>query len=379
MPVFGKYGSDQEMTSLIQSFLPNLKHTVAAIRRVASIAIHSICQNSKEPGYFLSYTLNFLLDQLKRIITGEKTVESIEEYHLTLVGSFLCVKDLMPLFCLIPSNELSCIPVVGVSSQERESTLKEISQLTDHLTFIYELLLFSLQNETDHRIILSALEALLQIVKSPPSFFLYILLSEEGIQKSKLDDIPIRNLNLTSSPSCNMSQRLRSVSSFSSQSGIPVSMLEDEELDIRTDMQNLKEPIMMEDSTHLSKSLSGDLEENPNGSDMDETASEIGHSFHKSSDSLAESDIPALIKQRRKPSLKQLEIMRITYDTEENYSASPELSKSPLSSVFACSSPSPLKVSFPLVHCTFLTLSLQRSETSEVSLIKTSLSNTALE
>ncbi|XP_053209649.1 huntingtin-like [Panonychus citri] len=228
MPVLGRYATENEILRLLNCFLSNLSYSLASVRRTAAISLTSICQHSKKPPYFYSWLINNLLklfhsNQNKLNLSHSQLLETNNNL---LSGIFQCLKNLFPLLNNIPADEENQSLVITL--KQKQVYEKQMINLKDNLLQMYELLLHSLRYSSDNGVIVSALEALLQLLRSPPKLILNNLLSINGVGQSRLNDSGI-TASIPSSPSMSV-RRLKEGSSIGGSTDNVASLEEDEDI-----------------------------------------------------------------------------------------------------------------------------------------------------
>ncbi|RWS13922.1 huntingtin-like isoform X3 [Dinothrombium tinctorium] len=239
MRVFGRYATDGETKLLMESFIPNLQYTMASVRRTATISLVSICQYSKKPTIFYSWLLTSLLKLVNNApnVAVPSAIQQEQHRCSTLAGVFLCFKYLVPLLQNVePKDETSSFKHFSMTLKQKEALAKELDNLVENLLQMYELLLHTLRTTNDHSVTLSALEALHQLLKTPPKLVLPFLLDSRGIDKSRLGDM-IRS-SIPSSP-C-VSQKNIKLNASMCSSTDNVAALEDEEELVIKSLSNSK-------------------------------------------------------------------------------------------------------------------------------------------
>lgn len=171
MPVLGKFTNDLEIKLLLKAFLPNLVSESAAIRRTAATILIHICQYSRKPTTFFVWLLSSLLEYVIPV-QEEKPV------HIIL-GVLQCLRHLIP---HLSDQERQIVLKGSIGVKQKE---ENVGISIDQLLQVYELLLFY-THHTDHNVITATLEALLQILHSPPKQFIPLLLDPSGISKSQI-------------------------------------------------------------------------------------------------------------------------------------------------------------------------------------------------
>ena len=146
MSVFGRFSSDQELLVLVNSFLPNLNHPSSSIKRHTSSSLVICVECSRHPKYLAS----FLMDSI---------VCSLKSEEDAFLGYILLLKQMVTLFYLF--NE---------SANDQEKIYTAFLKL-------YALLETTCEPST----VLSLLEALQQMLRSPSNFLVeYLTRCESG-------------------------------------------------------------------------------------------------------------------------------------------------------------------------------------------------------
>lgn len=135
MSVFGRFSSDQELLALVHSFLPNLNHPSTSIKRLTASSLVICVENARHPKYLASC----LMDSIISSFTGDESLS---------LGYILLLKQMITLFELFTD-----------SSGDQEKVYNAFRKL-------YSML----EKSTDPSIILYLLEAIQQILKSPPKY-----------------------------------------------------------------------------------------------------------------------------------------------------------------------------------------------------------------
>ncbi|XP_074597551.1 huntingtin isoform X2 [Brevipalpus obovatus] len=228
MPVFGPYATKDEIISLLNCFLSNLAHGLPLVRRTAAISLSSICQHSRKPSYFYSWLIQNLLRNFHQsnIITKSNlnTGQSQENgsNNNLLSGIFICLKHILPLLADCPSDQ----EIRSSASSHKQKQVFE--NLRDNLLQMYELVFHSLRYSCDNSVVISALEALLQL-KNPPKIILSNLFSINGLgTQSKLSENSILT-SLPSSPSLSC-KRIVENSSIASSCDNVMTLEDDEDI-----------------------------------------------------------------------------------------------------------------------------------------------------
>ncbi len=190
MPILATFATDNEIISVLTAFLPNLQFVMSSVRRTAASSLVVICQHSRKPQIFFSWLLSHLLQSLNQMNTISESKDNALDQQTSdriMIGIFLCVKHMIPHLCNIPSHiEYESLKTFGVSQKQREAIAKDYDSITENLLQIYELILHNIRYNNNPNIILTALEALLQIMKTPPKLILPYLIDSKGIDKSRI-------------------------------------------------------------------------------------------------------------------------------------------------------------------------------------------------
>ncbi|XP_054167381.1 huntingtin-like [Oppia nitens] len=234
MPTLAPFATDNEIICLLNAFLPNLQYVTPSVRRTAASSLVVICQYSRKPQIFFSWLLTHLLKSLNQMnVISETTDDSSMDTQTNerlLVGIFVCLKYMIPHLYDMPSHvEYESLKTFGVSQKQRELMAKDYDTITENLLQMFELILHNIRYNNNNSVIVSALEALLQLMKTPPKMILPYLYDSKGIDKSRIGSY------IHSSPASPMlslhrfKSRLQSHNSLSC-SSINVNSLDDDEM-----------------------------------------------------------------------------------------------------------------------------------------------------
>ena len=315
MPVFGKFATDPEISGLLKALMANLQNGQAAIRRLAAGSICCVIQHSNKPAYFVSWLVNLLLQTLSALRNREQqppiTTITDDNYAVTTAGIFLAFKCIVPLLNEIPAAE----ETAGLPAAFRSRTAfspSELQILIDNLVHMYELLLASIRSESDHLIVVSALDALAQLLKSPPKILLPVLTSAAGISRSRICD-QVRGCP-AASPTVSQ-RRLRGSSSSSFNFSSESVLEEEEQLVISNELHKLHVPVRTPTTLSPSFSESASVTDGPDevsdselDVEMDDTGSELSATPH----------------DYNKNSRLDNNVMKLTYMDDDNFTASPD-------------------------------------------------------
>lgn len=158
----GSFTQEKEIFPMLKTYIANLFDANVAIRRTTARSLTAICVYSPKPDHFLPWLLGKLLDFLVPICANEETPGS------RILGILACIRLIIP--------EIT-----------RLEKLEEETLLIKRFIQIYELCLHYMRHQ-DHNIVGHALEALQQLLKTSPVFFLQILTSPAGIKHSYIFD-----------------------------------------------------------------------------------------------------------------------------------------------------------------------------------------------
>ncbi|CAN7943046.1 unnamed protein product, partial [Ixodes hexagonus] len=164
MPVLGQFTNDNDIKMLLRTFLPNLSCSSALVRRSAALSLVTVCQWSRKPNVFFLWLLTDLFG----------LVLPVQENHLshTVVGVLVCLRHLIPHLGTKPPRDTPALKPAERAGPSLEHFLK-----------IYELLLHHV-GSTEQAVVTAALEALNQLLMTPPPALLQALLSPSGITQS---------------------------------------------------------------------------------------------------------------------------------------------------------------------------------------------------
>ncbi|KDR16213.1 huntingtin [Zootermopsis nevadensis] len=168
----GNFTSDNDVKGLLKAFLQNLSSSSAVVRRTAAASILTICLNCRKPHVFFSYILNTLLDCVVPIREGQSVS--------TVLGVLGCLRNIFPHMSVGEGGEEEMRGSFGVRRCHQEAPLA-----VDRMIQIYELCLHY-TNHGDHNVVNAALETLHQLLQSPPPDLLPVLLSSQGVTRSRV-------------------------------------------------------------------------------------------------------------------------------------------------------------------------------------------------
>ncbi|XP_024941677.1 huntingtin isoform X2 [Cephus cinctus] len=162
LKTLGAFTTDNDIKTLLKAFFHNISSPEPVFRRTAASMILTTCLNSRKPEAFLCYVLNFLIDRVVPVADDKENLT-------TVMGVFGCLRIVLP-----HMNEMT----TGIEVDN--------SQKVDSLIQIYELCLHYAKWHADHNVINAALETLAQLLQSPSKEFASILLSKDGITRSRI-------------------------------------------------------------------------------------------------------------------------------------------------------------------------------------------------
>nr|CAD7591332.1 unnamed protein product [Timema genevievae] len=168
----GNFTSDNDVKSLLKVFLVNLSSPAAVVRRTAATSILAVCVHCRKPHVFIAYILNTLLDCVVPI----RDTQSV----WTVLGVLGCLRHLLPHFGTTKPGEEELKGSFGVRKRHQEAP-----QAVDRLIQVYELCLHY-TNHPDHNVVNAALETLHQLLQAPPGALVPVLLSPQGITRSRV-------------------------------------------------------------------------------------------------------------------------------------------------------------------------------------------------
>ncbi|XP_061171379.1 huntingtin-like isoform X1 [Saccostrea echinata] len=168
-PLIG-FANESEIKALIKSFLPNLRSTSAATRRMAATSLVLICEHSRSPSSFYNHLLGSLLDMVMPV--DEET-----SLH-TLIGVLLCLRSLIPHLNESGQEKQGLKGSFGVMTKEKEQTISK-----EQFIMVIQLLLH-LMGHSDHNVVTGALETFQQLLRNPSPLLVSILTTPKSITRS---------------------------------------------------------------------------------------------------------------------------------------------------------------------------------------------------
>nr|CAD7264748.1 unnamed protein product [Timema shepardi] len=190
----GNFTSDNDVKSLLKVFLVNLSSPAAVVRRTAATSILAVCVHCRKPHVFIAYILNTLLDCVVPIRDTQPV--------WTVLGVLGCLRHLLPHFGTTKPGEEELKGSFGVRKRHQEApqAVDRLIQLANALVVlsstaedgeievrisVYELCLHY-TNHPDHNVVNAALETLHQLLQAPPGALVPVLLSPQGITRSRV-------------------------------------------------------------------------------------------------------------------------------------------------------------------------------------------------
>ncbi|XP_071090376.1 huntingtin-like isoform X1 [Haliotis cracherodii] len=164
------FANDTEVKGLLKAFLPNLKSNSAVCRRTAASSLTLICQYSRCPITFFSYLITILLELVLPV--------DVEHDVYTLLGVILCMRTIIPQLVQSDTRDQGLKGSFGVIQKEKEEGVNH-----DQILKMFQLLLFY-TNHPDHNVVTAALEAMQQLLRTPPPQLRRLLLASGSIQRT---------------------------------------------------------------------------------------------------------------------------------------------------------------------------------------------------
>ncbi|XP_060568114.1 huntingtin-like isoform X3 [Ruditapes philippinarum] len=169
-PALMVFATDTEVKMLIKAFLPNLSSNLAPCRRAAANCLTLICQYSRNPPTFIEFLLVSLLEI---VLPVERELEG-----RVLVGVIMCIRNVIP---LLSGNSLEGQGLKGSFGETKQQKTETVS--TEQIITVYQLLVYHLSH-SDHNIVNSCLEALQQLLRTPPTSLKTVLTRDGGIKET---------------------------------------------------------------------------------------------------------------------------------------------------------------------------------------------------
>ncbi|ESO95031.1 hypothetical protein LOTGIDRAFT_160793 [Lottia gigantea] len=171
-PALMGFANDGEVKSLLKTFLPNLKSTVAVCRRTTATSLVLICQYSRNPLSFFNYLISVLLDMVLPVDT--------EHDIYTLLGVILCLRHAIPIMNDSDEKDQGMKGSFGLIQKDKEEGVSAMQ-----VEKIFQLLLFY-TSHNDHNVVTASLEALQQLLRHPPDSLRSILLVRGSITRTHI-------------------------------------------------------------------------------------------------------------------------------------------------------------------------------------------------
>ncbi|KAK3589444.1 hypothetical protein CHS0354_020780 [Potamilus streckersoni] len=154
-PVLMSFANDAEVKILLKAFLEDLNSSMASCRRTAASSLPLICQYSRNPCLFYNFLLNNLLEMVLPV-DNEISVHK-------LLGVIVCLRSLIPHLANPGPNDEGMKGSFGIMAKKKEEAVSK-----DQLMKLYQLLLYHLGHQ-DHNVVNACLEALQQLLRTPPA------------------------------------------------------------------------------------------------------------------------------------------------------------------------------------------------------------------
>uniref|UniRef100_A0A1B6D7Q0 Huntingtin n=1 Tax=Clastoptera arizonana TaxID=38151 RepID=A0A1B6D7Q0_9HEMI len=187
MKALGTFTTDSDIKKLLKSFMNNLSDNVPVVRRTAASSILAICQHCRKPDYFIAFALYANIESL---------VPVQEDRNKSLVlGSLNCIRMLLP---HLPKFSKDSDPGLSGSFGVRFSA-EYASLNVDKLIQVYELCLHCTY-DSNHNVVTAALETLHQLLTSAPTSLIEVLMSDDGLTRSRImptDSDPISHRSIS--------------------------------------------------------------------------------------------------------------------------------------------------------------------------------------
>ncbi|KAF5273906.1 hypothetical protein FQA39_LY01021 [Lamprigera yunnana] len=167
----GCFATDNDIKSLLRAFVNNISNNSAVIRRTMINCVLSTCVNCKKPYIFITYILNNLLDLLLPIQVSHST-----PLILAILG---CLKAILPHIKNCSSDQ-EIKDSFGIRKEVNETYFS-----VDRLLQVYEICLHYMTSN-DHNIVNASLETLNSLLQNSTSDLTSVLLSPQGICKSRI-------------------------------------------------------------------------------------------------------------------------------------------------------------------------------------------------
>ncbi|RZF49148.1 hypothetical protein LSTR_LSTR008434 [Laodelphax striatellus] len=180
----GTFTTDNDVKSLLKTFLANLSSDNTVVRRTAASSILAVCLHCRKPQIFLSYTLNTVVESILPV----KDDQSIPE----LLGVLNLTRQLLPHFCNSSKEDANSLN----SSLGVPATSPDSSPPIDRFIQVYELCLHWSQHR-DQNVVTGSLETLLQLLSCNLPQLTSVLTAPAGLTRTRI--LPSDNSNKLSS------------------------------------------------------------------------------------------------------------------------------------------------------------------------------------
>lgn len=161
---FIKFGTDAEVTSLLNAFIKNLYLDNNNCKRTAAICLTSICENSKKKFDMIFWLLNELFKQL--LDNQDKNKNTF------LIGTFLSLKTILPLFQSYGFQNKQDVNLdLSLNLEDKEIIEIQVNAIKKNLLLFYLIFLNELRTNEDNQLINVLLEFLQILLKSLPKVF----------------------------------------------------------------------------------------------------------------------------------------------------------------------------------------------------------------
>ena len=164
MQRFIKFGSESEVTSLLNAFIKNLYLDNKSAKRTAANCLTSICEHSKKKYDMVFWLLNELFKQLCECHESQK--------NGYLIGTFLCLKTIKPLLQDYRFQNRQDVNLdLSLNFEDKEIISLQAATIKNNLLLFYLVFLNELNSNDDNQVINILLEFLQTLLKSPAKVF----------------------------------------------------------------------------------------------------------------------------------------------------------------------------------------------------------------
>lgn len=144
MQRFIKFGSEGDVTSLLNAFIRNLYLENKSAKRTAANCLLAICENSKKKFDMVYWLLNELFKQLTECDAGQR--------NSYLIGTFLCLKTIKPLLQDYRfQNEQDVNLDLSLNFEDKEIISVQANTIKQNLLLFYLVFLNELQSNEDRK------------------------------------------------------------------------------------------------------------------------------------------------------------------------------------------------------------------------------------